>query len=186
MSPLNTRKKQNASPPGRKFAIRICLNIMNSECWKASGSSGSAVVIARCKGCHVKAWNTWNYIIVNWDNWKYWWHTFRFVYRRFGVHFLPSRLADVPTAIGPANPLYWLPKNWWISFARKIPHVFDGKQRNGRTATRILWSYARNISILDNKSSLYCDYYDLETEGVHLDDGRYSLMKFKLGNHEIE
>ena len=35
--------------------------------------------------------------------------------------------------------------------------------------------------------SYYRDRYDLEADGVlHLDDGRYALMEFKLGSHEID
>ena len=37
------------------------------------------------------------------------------------------------------------------------------------------------------KLSYYRDRYDLEADGVlHLDDGRYALMEFKLGSREIE
>ncbi len=35
--------------------------------------------------------------------------------------------------------------------------------------------------------SYYRDRYDLEADGVlHLDDGRYALLEFKLGAREIE
>ena len=181
-------------------------------------------------------------------------------------------------------------RNYVTSLCQDDISRIDGKQRNGRTAARLLWSYARNISTLAKKSSLladimgsgevslsqdtfddyrealvklfviqdidawcpairsktvirsspkrcfvdpsiavaalgltpkillqqlktfgfifeqlcfrdltayaagkngvfsyYRDRYDLEADGVlHLDDGRYALMEFKLGSHEID
>ena len=40
---------------------------------------------------------------------------------------------------------------------------------------------------LGGKLSYYHDRYDLEADAVlHLDDGRYALIEFKLGSREIE
>lgn len=40
---------------------------------------------------------------------------------------------------------------------------------------------------LGGRVSYYHDRYDLEADAVlHLDDGRYALVEFKLGSHEIE
>ena len=40
---------------------------------------------------------------------------------------------------------------------------------------------------LGGKRSYYHDRYDLEADAVlHLDDGRYALIEFKLGSKEIE
>ena len=40
---------------------------------------------------------------------------------------------------------------------------------------------------LGGKMSYYHDRYDLEADGVlHLSDGRYALLEFKLGSEEIE
>ena len=42
-------------------------------------------------------------------------------------------------------------------------------------------------SALDGRISYYHDRYDLEADGVlHLNDGRYALLEFKLGSKEIE
>lgn len=42
-------------------------------------------------------------------------------------------------------------------------------------------------SAMDGVVSYYHDRYDLEADGVlHLNDGRYALMEFKLGTNEIE
>lgn len=42
-------------------------------------------------------------------------------------------------------------------------------------------------SAFDGKMSYYHDRYDLEADGVlHLNDGRYALLEFKLGSKEIE
>ena len=40
---------------------------------------------------------------------------------------------------------------------------------------------------MDGAMSYYHDRYDLEADGVlHLNDGRYALLEFKLGTKEIE
>lgn len=49
---------------------------------------------------------------------------------------------------------------------------------------RDLRAYSQSLG---GKMSYYHDRYDLEADGVlHLSDGRYALLEFKLGSDEIE